>query len=268
MLIECKDDQAEHVQKFLDVLDMKKHFIFGDADYVIDKNRQRNLRKPTNLPAEDKIAQVKDHTIKEIAKLMENPLTVWSSHAYVRLRDLVICRLTLYNARRGGEPARLLLEEWEEALTDKWVNRNLCTHFDELETYLLDSTKIAYQMGKQKKLVSILIPIDMAPSLEKLSDQKVRKTAGVEDGNIYLFPFTQDSEYHASGWHSTNTIVSEILGIKMAHDLTATKMRHSTSTLYARADVPPGERELFYAHMGPSETCLSSTNGCHDHYQS
>ena len=34
---------------------------------------------------------------------------------YVFLRNAVVCRLTLFNTRRGGEPSRLTLKEWDEA---------------------------------------------------------------------------------------------------------------------------------------------------------
>ena len=38
---------------------------------------------------------------------------------YVKLRDLLVCRLTLFNARRG-EPSRLLLREWKDAQNNEW----------------------------------------------------------------------------------------------------------------------------------------------------
>lgn len=58
---------------------------------------------------------------------------------YSLLRDLVVSRLTLFNARRGGEPSRLLLEEWNDALNDVWYN-NTETVDDPLEKSCLEGT--------------------------------------------------------------------------------------------------------------------------------
>ena len=40
---------------------------------------------------------------------------------YLLLRSLVVCRLTLFNGRRGEEPARLLITEWTDANKCTWL---------------------------------------------------------------------------------------------------------------------------------------------------
>jgi len=47
--------------------------------------------------------------LRRIAELTSDEYRVWISADYCELRDLVLSRLTLFNARRGGEPARLTL---------------------------------------------------------------------------------------------------------------------------------------------------------------
>ena len=46
----------------------------------------------------------------------------WDHHDFVKMRNLIVSRLTMFNARRGGEPARLTLQEWEEAANNSWVD--------------------------------------------------------------------------------------------------------------------------------------------------
>ena len=40
------------------------------------------------------------------------PYMILGQYKFNRLRAICVSRLTLFNARRGGEPARLLLKEW------------------------------------------------------------------------------------------------------------------------------------------------------------
>ena len=56
----------------------------------------------------------------------------------------------MFNARRGGEPARLTLQEWEEAANDSWVvdPQLVQTVKDPLEKALFKQFKLAYQAGK------------------------------------------------------------------------------------------------------------------------
>lgn len=68
---------------------------------------------------------------------------------YVELRDLVVCRLTLFNARRGGEPSRLLSREWEDAEKGVWLNTKQVDALDDpIDKALTETIKIAYQSGK------------------------------------------------------------------------------------------------------------------------
>lgn len=39
------------------------------------------------------------------------------------LRDALVCRLTLFNARRGGEPSRMVKSELKDALEGKWIDQ-------------------------------------------------------------------------------------------------------------------------------------------------
>lgn len=93
-------------------------------------------------------------------KLSEDEFKKWDHHDFVKMRNLIVSRLTMFNARRGGEPARITMKEWEEAANDSWVDPQLVeTVKDPLEKALFKQFKLAYhQAGKSsKKLVPILI---------------------------------------------------------------------------------------------------------------
>ena len=98
--------------------------------------------KPGQIPDEDDIALIKQHIMDRFKVLTTDPFNRRSSSAYVELRDLAVARLTIYNARRGGEPARLQLREWKEAEDDVCVNRE---EIEETCDNFTKTTKLAYQ---------------------------------------------------------------------------------------------------------------------------
>ena len=116
-----------------------------------------------------------DYVLSLIKELVDDPFCVWDKHSYVNLRDAVVARLTLFNARRGGEPSRLLLSEWNDASNGAWLGKyqtSLVT--DPIEKALIEQDKIAYQAGKgNNHLVSVLIPADTLDGLRKLSDPEI-----------------------------------------------------------------------------------------------
>ena len=251
-LVSCKDQKAQDIDKFIDILTLNKDFIFGDAVYSLQRNRHINLRKPESLPLEDDVKLIRDYTVIEIGNMLKDNFLFWSSQEFVKLRDLTASRITLFNARRGGEPARLTISEWEEAANDSWLNTDYMKHIDDKEKVLFKQMKVTFQTGKgNNHLVPVLIPIDSTQAMAKLADPKIRKNANVHPSNLYIFPCIQGSLNHMSGWHSVQRVCFEARVHEPAK-MTATAFRHRASTLYAGMDVPENERHLFYKHMGHS----------------
>ena len=248
-LIENNDLLAKEVEDFKSVLDLFWGRIFASAVETVELRRQERLRKPARLPAEYDVARVREHMCARLNALLSDEYLQWSSSEYSCLRSLIVSRLTLFNARRGGEPARLTLQEWKDAEQDAWIDQQLIQNVeDPLEKGLLGKFKLAYMSGKGTKyLVPVLIPIDLVPAIKKLVE--IRDIVGVRPDNPYLFANMQNSLDYVSGWQCVRD-VCKAAGIENHSRLTATTMRHRASTLYALEDVPEQERESFYRHMG------------------
>ncbi|GFR76745.1 histone-lysine N-methyltransferase SETD8-A [Elysia marginata] len=86
--------------------------------------------------------------LQEMASMCSDVRLRWDSHDFVRLRNLTVCRLTMFNARRGGEPARLTIKEWDDAFAGAWVDPLGFSIQDPLEQALVSKYKLAYQAGK------------------------------------------------------------------------------------------------------------------------
>ncbi|XP_046583081.1 uncharacterized protein LOC124290425 [Haliotis rubra] len=106
-------------------------------------NSLDKARRPTNLPDKDALKILKDYIRSELTRLCYNkPFHV---KKYTWLRSLVVARLTLYNGRRGDEPSRLLVKEWEDAIDGTWIPAHQVEDVeDEAEKYLIGQFRLAY----------------------------------------------------------------------------------------------------------------------------
>lgn len=251
-LVKNEDNKANEIDKFLQVLDLNQNIIFGDAVYTLNLNRQTKLRLPEELPKDEDVELLRNHTITRLQFLSADKSVVWNNREFSTLRDLAVSRLTLFNARRGGEPARLMISSWKAADEGTWIDQRTVARLPAIDQTLFKDMKVAYQSGKgNNHLVPVLIPVDTVAALKLLSDPVVRMAAGVLNSNEYLFPSTQNSSDHVSGWHAVNKVCMTAK-VTDPTRLTATKMRHRISTIYAGMDVPENERHFFYSHMGHS----------------
>lgn len=105
---------------------------------------------------------------------------------FVELRDIACARITLFNARRDGEPARLSLAEWNTGYNRDWFNSSRLASMpdEERQHYISDST-LMYQSGKgATRLVPVIVPPDIFAALKNLGGTEVRRSCGVSDGNV------------------------------------------------------------------------------------
>jgi hypothetical protein len=234
------------------VFSIHSNELFGDAVYKINMNRQQNLRRPQQLPKEDDIKKLKVYSVQRIATILQDPFRVWEPHIFAELRDLTVSRLTLFNARRGGEPSRLLLSEWHDAEAGSWFDQQrIQNQLDSVDSSLFHEMMLTYMSGKGNHLVPVIIPTDCILAMKALADPEIRSMASVSKNNVFIFPCTQESSNHVDGWYASHRVGVDA-EVDDPQKITANKFRHRVSTLYAMLDVSEADRELFYAHMGHS----------------
>ena len=200
-----------------------------------------------------------DYTVGTIKAILTEQKPCYDPHEFKQLVDLVVCRLTLFNGRRGGEQSRLLLGEWKDAEDGSWIDPKQIERItDPLDKALVGQFKVTYMAGKgNNHLVPVLIPADTKDAISKLAEEDLRKAAGINSTNPYLFPLTQNSVTHVVGSQCVKNVCCAA-GLGDHELLTATAMSHRVSTLYALLDIPEQERQLFYKHMGHSVEINSS----------
>lgn len=253
-LIDDQDTQANDVANWVIVLDINKDLVFGDASYKLNQAREEKLRRPEQHPEDDDIKKIRRSTLNTINEQGNASEEDFTTHSFVALRDALVCRLTLYNARRGGEPSRLRIKTWHEANSDVWLDKRHLSKMDPIDKALASKLKVGYQTGKgNQHLVPVLFPQDCAVGLQKLADNGIRKACGIAEENDYLFPTVRGgTTAHVSGWHAVKSVCDKLV-LKNPEKVTATQNRHRVSTEFALMDLPMSEREYIYKHLGHTE---------------
>ena len=145
-LIKKNEHDARSMDNFLCVFELLKDTIFSDAQYQVNKDRQIRLRKPASLPFEADVRKFRAYTLTKIQKL--DVFNFIELNDYISLRNLICARLTLFNARRGGEPPRLFLSELNEGNERAWISSAQLEALDYIDRKLVENTKVTYQSGK------------------------------------------------------------------------------------------------------------------------
>ena len=173
---------------------------------------------------------------------------------YVELRNLVCSRLTLFNARRGGEPCRMVVTQWTNR--KRWLADASIQLLTPSERQLFSEMELLYGTGKGNHLVSCMVPRDCISAMEHLVTPELRQVAGVLETNTFIFP-NMASNQHCGGWDALATVCKKAgIGSGIVN---ATNQRARTSTVYACLDVPEQERSLFFSHTGHSAQVNAGT---------
>ncbi|RXG56837.1 hypothetical protein Avbf_15881 [Armadillidium vulgare] len=249
-----REDESKKMVEFRKALNNNLIWtpLFGKQRKYRASRSQFQIKKPTNLPREEDMRKVRLFLLNGIKKFSSED--EFDPRNFTILRRLLVTRITFLNARRGGEPCRLLISQWEEAKQDQWLNQDfvkaaLNTKMEDLS--LLNEFKIAYQKGKGLQSLSIIIPNSCIKGLNIMSDSRVRRRAGIREDNKYLFPTTGFNSYHVQGVSDISTVIKES-GVERLFK--AKDIRHYVSTKQAMLTLPPEVRSLFYLQMGHEET--------------
>ena len=158
----CGDkEKANMIQDFMVVFVMVQDEIFGGAQYAITQKQNKSTRRPDSLPKEDDVKELNGYFKKSLS--VEGLCSQYPGLIFVSVRDALCGRLTIYNGRRCGEPARLLLYQWNEALAGVWLRSETREQYKkQIDTV----NRITFQEGKGNKMVPVFIPPDCVPAME------------------------------------------------------------------------------------------------------
>lgn len=83
---------------------------------------ERKFNQENVLPLTDDIVRVRDYILKETQLLMEQVQTFPDMRSWRKLAYLVLCRVCIFNRRRGGEVGAMLVESYANRCLDAGKN--------------------------------------------------------------------------------------------------------------------------------------------------
>ncbi|KAH3885597.1 hypothetical protein DPMN_009592 [Dreissena polymorpha] len=133
-------------KSFHHVFKLNQARLCADANYAIKYSRQEKLRMPEQQAEEQEIQQFSQY-IEETIKQLTCDFTFIYRKDFVLLRDSLCSRLTLFNARRGGEPSRLKIAHYLSA-KEEWVDNDNVSNLSECDKNFFSEMIIWYQPRK------------------------------------------------------------------------------------------------------------------------
>ena len=240
-LIDGSDARYEEAGKFKQVLEFHWGELFGEAVYKADKRRQEKLRKPRELPLEDDLQVLRAHCQKVMSELTADEYHILDHREFGRLRAALVTRLTIFNARRGSEPARMTLTDWETGERGEWIDPQTMHHVADEERELLNRMKLVYMEGKgTKDMVPVIVPEECLSAIRRLIAE--RHNCGIHAENKYVFPYGQQSTEHVIGWHEIRKMSLEA-NVAQPNLVTANRVRHRAATIHAASDYSEKEKK-------------------------
>jgi len=259
-LIDGDDEKYEEVAKFQKLLEFHFGELFGEALYKADKRRQEKLRKPRELPLESDLRVLRKHCRKVMAQLTGDEYKLLEPKEFAQLRAAVVTRLTVFNARRGSEPARMTIADWETGEHGDWIDPQTVHHIDDEERQLLKRMKLVYMEGKgTKDMIPVIVPEECVGPIRRLISE--RPNCGIHERNPYLFPYGQNSKDHVVGWHEMRRVCLEA-NVAQPNLVTANRVRHRAATIHAASEYSDKDKEAFFKHMGHSKDMDAKVYQC------
>ena len=186
LLSKNEDARSQKIVNFFKVLNLYENEIFGDAYYDLNYRKNVALWKPLRFPKDDDVRLLMEECYEILNTI--NPYD-YPSNTYVIVRSATATSLIIFCVRRGGEPVRLQLYQWQEAVDQT----------DLSDEFNLEITYIMYQTGKgSDHLVPVIFTLETVKGMQYLTNNEVRKSAGVHEKNPYVFASTHNSKSHAS----------------------------------------------------------------------
>ena len=147
---ENADTKVTECQKFMYLYEGEYSIYVNNSRAVY---RKRKAYIPEELPEEEDVKAVRSYCINEILricrKVKENGM---GKDDYRQLSKTTLVRLITFNARRGREPSKLKLADWEGVRDDRWKRRTDIEQLnDPAEKNLAARLKLCYVEGKKKE---------------------------------------------------------------------------------------------------------------------
>nr|XP_023019945.1 uncharacterized protein LOC111508612 [Leptinotarsa decemlineata] len=240
--------EDKKLSSFLQLLDLEWEVrISSNALSTLTK---RKINSSSLLPLTQDLLKLNEHIMKEIEifkVLLQN--NSCETTAWLRLAQLTLTRIILFNKRRAGEMSRMTIKQYSSC--PDWSKESTVELQDSLTSFekeLANSMKLIQIPGKRGRTVPVLLREEMVSSINLLIS--TRMSAGINSSNSYIFARShKDSMSYIRGPDALRLIV-ENAGLSSPKSITSTKLRKYTATVCQVFNLQEREVDWLARHMG------------------
>jgi len=209
--------------------------------------RQNKYNKVEDLPLTEDLVKLRNYQEQLMQELKGQLQEKKDYDSYRRLLEVVLCRLIVFNKRRAGEAARLMVTAYTER--PDWhavANSEIVRSLQPLEQQMFSRLDMVQLPGKRGRRVPMLFTEDMRSAMDILVAS--RDVVGIPNSNPYFFAI-QSTEGYLGAWHVMNDI-AKAAGCAQPQLITSTKLRKYISTVAQILNLEKGEVEWLANHLG------------------
>ncbi|XP_070212811.1 uncharacterized protein [Littorina saxatilis] len=245
-LIEGNSELQQVSADFVDLCDSDWKEHISSAALSTLASKQNN--KPHVLPLTEDMKKVTKYMAEERERCLntlrsEPTVAAWHALAKVSLSNII-----MFNRRRSGEAARILLTDFEAAKENSLPEDDILSALSDMEKELVAHFTRVEVCGKRGRRVPVLLTKAMHAEIEQLLLS--REEVGVRSSNPYVFarPYF-DSEQHLAG-HTCLKEAVEASGAQNPQNITSTKLRKHLATVSQILNLSEHELEQVCGFLG------------------
>jgi len=190
--------------------------------------KTRKYNKPDELPSTEDLLKLKQYTEARLEELTQQLRAEPSYAAWRALAEIVLARLVVFNKRRGGEPAKMILSQFVNR--PDWrrtSNKELLNNLRPVERTLMKRLDLVQIPGKRNRRVPIIITPDVGDAMQLLVDN--RDHCGIPPQNLYFFA-SDSLDGHLDAWLVLHSC-AENAGVSKPRLITSRNLRKYVATL-------------------------------------
>ncbi|XP_063067616.1 uncharacterized protein LOC134459242 [Engraulis encrasicolus] len=208
--------------------------------------QQRKWNRADSIPLTEDVMSLQKH-IDQVEEEAKRDLDIddESATAWKTLCEALLAKIILFNRRREGEAAKMLLETYTNR-NQAPVNADILSCLTKLEKHLISKLTRFEMRGKRGRKVPVLLTERMVSSLELLI--QTRTNVGVPAENPYVFA-RLEAMTHIRGSDCLRKFAAEC-GAKHPEYLTSTRLRKHVATMCQVMNLKENEMDQVAKFLG------------------
>ncbi|OWF39286.1 hypothetical protein KP79_PYT22706 [Mizuhopecten yessoensis] len=207
----------------------------------------RTFNQERQLPLPSDVKKLAEYLIKVITDL---DLLVQTFAQFRKVAILNLARITLYNRRRCHEVQAMRLTAYSSRKTGiDQIGAEIRGDLTKFEHHLLEHQDVVVIRGKTGRGVPVILPPDVHNSFKYLSNEAVRRTAGIPSTNKYLYASAGAGVFRA--YEAIREVTSDPkAGLQMPNLIRTSNMRKYMATMLQAMNTTESERQWVIDHLG------------------